>query len=69
MSFFFLPIQLNRVGKTCFSSYFDKDSAIIFTTGRLPVVNTLLESEVGANDRKCSRNQQLNVPSEILFLP
>jgi hypothetical protein len=32
----------------------DKDSAFIFTTGRLPDV-TLLETGVGANDCKCSR--------------
>jgi hypothetical protein len=41
----------------------DKDSAIIFATGRLPDVN-LLEIGVDANDYKCSRDQQLNVISE-----
>jgi hypothetical protein len=30
---------LSRVGMTCFSSCCDKDSVIIFTTGRLPDVN------------------------------
>jgi hypothetical protein len=39
----------------------DKDSAIIFTTGRL--TSTLLETGV-ANDCKCNRDQQLNVASE-----
>jgi hypothetical protein len=32
-------IPLSGVGTTCFSSCCDKDSAIIFTTGRLPEVN------------------------------
>jgi hypothetical protein len=32
-------ILLSGVGTTCFSSCCDKDSAIIFTTGRLPDVN------------------------------
>jgi hypothetical protein len=32
-------IPLSGVGKTCFSSCCDKESAIIFTTGRLPDVN------------------------------
>jgi hypothetical protein len=32
-------IPLSGVGTTCFSSCCDKDSAIIFTTGRLPDVN------------------------------
>jgi hypothetical protein len=32
-------IPLSGVGKTCFSSCCDKDSAIIFTTGRLPDYN------------------------------
>jgi hypothetical protein len=32
-------IPLSGVGATCFSSCCDKDSAIIFTTGRLPDVN------------------------------
>jgi hypothetical protein len=36
-SFFFLP-TLNGVDTKCFSSCCDKDSAIIFTTGRLPDV-------------------------------
>jgi hypothetical protein len=38
-SYFFLP--LSGVGTTCFSSCCDKDSAIVFTTGRgrLPDVN------------------------------
>jgi hypothetical protein len=54
---------LNVVGTTCFASCCDKDSAIILTTGRLPDVN-LLETGVGANDCKCSRDQQLNVASE-----
>jgi hypothetical protein len=31
-------IPLSGVGTTCFSSCCDKDSAIIFTTGRLPEV-------------------------------
>jgi hypothetical protein len=40
MSFFFLPFPtLSGVGTTCFSLCCDKDSAIIFTTGRLPDVN------------------------------
>jgi hypothetical protein len=40
MSFFFLPFPiLSGVGTTCFSSCCDKDSAIIFTTGRLPDVS------------------------------
>jgi hypothetical protein len=34
-------ILLSGVGTTCFSSCCDKDSAIIFTTGRLPDVNSL----------------------------
>jgi hypothetical protein len=54
-------IPLSGVGTTCFSSCCDKDSAIIFTTGRLPDVN---QTGVGANDCKCSRDQRLNVPSE-----
>jgi hypothetical protein len=33
-------IPLSGVGTTCFSSCCDKDSAIIFMTGRLPDVNT-----------------------------
>jgi hypothetical protein len=33
-------ILLSGVGKSCLSS-FDKDSAIVFTTGRLPDVNPL----------------------------
>jgi hypothetical protein len=32
-------IPLSGVGTTCFSSCCDKDSAIIFTTGRLPDVS------------------------------
>jgi hypothetical protein len=32
-------IPLSGVGTTCFSSCCDKDSAIIFTTSRLPDVN------------------------------
>jgi hypothetical protein len=32
-------IPLSGVGKTCFSSCCDKDSAIIFTTSHLPDVN------------------------------
>jgi hypothetical protein len=40
----FLPILLSGVGATCFSSCCDKDSAIIFTTGRL--TSTLLETGV-----------------------
>jgi hypothetical protein len=32
-------IPLSGVGTTCFSLCCDKDSAIIFTTGRLPDVN------------------------------
>jgi hypothetical protein len=32
-------IPLSGVGITCFSSCCDKDSAIIFTTGRLPDIN------------------------------
>jgi hypothetical protein len=32
-------ISLSGVDTTCFSSCCDKDSAIIITTGRLPVVN------------------------------
>jgi hypothetical protein len=32
-------IRLSGVGITCFSSCCDKDSAFIFTTGRLPDVN------------------------------
>jgi hypothetical protein len=32
-------IPLSGVGTTCFSSYCDKDSAIIYTTGRLPDIN------------------------------
>jgi hypothetical protein len=41
-----------------------KDSAIIFKIG---LTSTLLETGVGANDYKCSRerlNEQLNVSSE-----
>jgi hypothetical protein len=33
---------LSGVGTKCFSSCCDKDSAIIFTTGRLPDVNPAL---------------------------
>jgi 4-diphosphocytidyl-2C-methyl-D-erythritol kinase len=33
-------IPLSGVGTTCFSSCCDKDTAIIFTTGRLPDVNS-----------------------------
>jgi hypothetical protein len=50
-------IPLSGVGTTCFSSCCDKYSAIIFT-------RTLLETGAGANDRKCSRDQRLNVPFE-----
>jgi hypothetical protein len=39
-------IPLSGVRKTCFSSCCDKDSAIIFTTGRL--TSSLLETGVGA---------------------
>jgi hypothetical protein len=52
-------IPLSGVGTTCC----DKDSAIIFTTGRLPSI--LLETGAVANNCKCSRDQQLNVPSEV----
>jgi hypothetical protein len=38
-SFFPTLIPLSGVGATCFSSCCDKDSAINFTTGRLPDVN------------------------------
>jgi hypothetical protein len=55
-------IPLSGVGTICFSSCCDKDSAIIFTTGRLP--STLFETGVGANDCKCYRDQRFNVPSE-----
>jgi beta-glucosidase/6-phospho-beta-glucosidase/beta-galactosidase len=51
-------IPLGGVGTTCFSSCCDKDSAIIFTTGRLP------DTGVGANDCKCNRDQRLHLPSE-----
>jgi hypothetical protein len=44
-----------------FSSCYDKDSAIVFATGRLPDPP---ETGVGTNDFKCSRDQRLNVPSE-----
>jgi hypothetical protein len=52
---------LRRVGTTCFSSYCDKDSAIICTTGRLPDVNASLKLEwvlttayaAGANSLTC----------------
>jgi hypothetical protein len=49
-----------------FSSCCDKDSAFIFTTACL--TSTLLETGVDANDCKCSRDQQLNVPSEARHL-
>jgi hypothetical protein len=42
MSLLLLPptiIPLSGVGRTCFSSCCDKDSTIIFTTGRLLDVN------------------------------
>jgi hypothetical protein len=61
----FLPtlIPLSEVSSwyNMFSSCCDKDSAFICTTGRLP---DDLETRVDANDCKCSRDQQLNVPSE-----
>jgi hypothetical protein len=45
--FFFLPFPtLSGVGTTCFSSYCDKDSEIIFTTDRLPDVNPVVCSYV-----------------------
>jgi hypothetical protein len=59
LSFFFLP-TLSGIG-TCFLSCCDKDSSIIFTTC---LTSTLLETGVGANDCKSSREQQLNVSSE-----
>jgi hypothetical protein len=54
---------LSGVCSTCFSSSCDEDSAIIFTNGHLSDVN-FLETGVGANYCKCSRNQLLNVPSQ-----
>jgi hypothetical protein len=36
---FFFSLFLTGVGTTRFSSWCDKDSAIVFTTGRLPEVN------------------------------
>jgi hypothetical protein len=48
-------ILLSGVGTTCF--HHDKDSAIIFTTGRL--TSTLLETEAGASDCKYSRTNCL----------
>jgi hypothetical protein len=40
-AFFYIPtpISLSEDNTTCFSSYYDKDSATIFTTGRLTDVN------------------------------
>jgi hypothetical protein len=35
-----IHIPLSGVGTTCFSSYCHKDSAIIFTTGCQPDINT-----------------------------
>jgi hypothetical protein len=55
-------IPLSRVGIRCFSSCCDKDSSIIFRPATC-LTSTLLETGVGAN-RKCSRDQHLNVPSE-----
>jgi hypothetical protein len=45
-----------------FSSCCDKDSAIIFTTGGLTCLTSiLLETGVDANNCKCNRDQRLNV--------
>jgi hypothetical protein len=54
-------IPLSGVGATCFSSCCDKDSAIIFTTGRLPDVNPswklewvlTIANETGTNGLTC----------------
>jgi hypothetical protein len=56
-------IPLSRVSTICFHHVVIKIRHFIFTTGCLPT-STLLETGVGANDCKCSRDQQLNVPSE-----
>jgi hypothetical protein len=53
---------LSWVGTTCFSSYYDKDSAI-FLRPAACLTSTLLENGVGANDCKCSRDQLLDVRS------
>jgi hypothetical protein len=47
-----------------FTSCCDKDSANVFTTGRLPDVKALLETGTGVNDYERSRDQRLNLPSE-----
>jgi hypothetical protein len=57
-----LEIPLSEVGATYFSPCCDKDLVIIFTTDHLTL--TLLETGVGANDCKCSRDQRLNLPSK-----
>jgi hypothetical protein len=41
------PILLSGIGRTCFSSCCDKDSAIIFTAACL--TSSLLKTGVGAN--------------------
>jgi hypothetical protein len=50
-------ISLSGIGTKYFTSRCDIDSAIIFTTGRWPDVN-LHKTGVGANDCKCSWDQQ-----------
>jgi hypothetical protein len=61
-SIFLTLIPLSGVG-TCFSSCCDKDSAT-FLRPAACLTSTLLETGVDANDCKCSRDQQLNVPSK-----
>jgi hypothetical protein len=47
-----------------FSSCCDKDSSILFTTGRLPDVNPPWNWSGGINGCKCCRDQRLNSLSE-----
>jgi hypothetical protein len=55
-------IPISGVGTTYFLSRCDINSAIVFTTGRL--MSTFLETGMDVIHCKCSRNHQLNVPSE-----
>jgi hypothetical protein len=56
-------IPLSRVGTTCFHHVVIK-IRYLFLRPAACMTSTLLETGVGANDCKCSRDQQLNVPSE-----
>jgi hypothetical protein len=57
-------IPLSGVGTTCFH-YVVIKIRHLFLRPAACLTSTLLETGVGANDCKCGRDQQLNVPSEV----